>query len=476
MAKSKKNSRRRFVKNLAASSLIAGGGAISLLAENKKIQHIRARKTYQTNDQVNLGIIGMGIMGFNNAKTATNVPGVKLVAACDLYQGRLARTQEVFGKDVFTTRSADELLGRDDIDAVVIATSDHWHQKLSIAAMEKGKAVYCEKPVVQKFEEGQALLDTQKQTGKVFQVGSQRVSSIVSQKAQDLYHQGAIGELIMVESWIDRYSPMGAWQYSIPRDASPETVDWETFVGHTPKRPFDATRFFRWRNYQDYGTGVPGDLFVHLFSGMHFVTKSLGPNRIYATGGLRYWKDGRDVPDVVIGSYDYPQTEHHSAFNLQMRVNLIDGSGGSSMIRFVGSEGVMTLAYNSVKIEKKVLDPHPGYGGWDSYATFSEKAQKEYEEWYKNQYPPDRARIEPGDTEFKAPKGYSDHLDHHTIFFDAVRNNSPIVEDAAFGLRAGGPAVATNVSYFEKRIVNWDPKNMTEAGNTSKKKTRKPKK
>ena len=469
MSKHKK-SRRKFVKNLAASSLLAGGGAVALLAENKKITHLRERKPFAANDQINLGIIGMGIMGFNNARTASKVPGVKLVAACDLYQGRLIRTQEVFGKEVFTTRSAEELLDREDIDAVIIATSDHWHQRLSIMAMEKGKAVYCEKPVVQKFEEGQALLETQKRTGKLMQVGSQRVSSIVSQKAQELYHDGAIGELIMVESWIDRYSPIGAWQYSIPRDASPQTVDWETFVGHAPKREFDATRFFRWRNYQDYGTGVPGDLFVHLFSGMHFVTKSMGPQRIYATGGLRYWKDGRDVPDVVIGSYDYPESDDHPAFNLQMRVNLIDGSGGSSKIRFLGSEGVMTLSYGSVKIERKALAAHPGYGGWDSYATFSEAGQKEYEAWYKQEYPPVRAEIEPGNMEFKAPEGYSDHLDHHTLFFDALRTNGTVVEDVAFGLRAGGPAVATNVSYFENRVVNWDPKTMTEAGVHRKKK------
>ena len=304
------------------------------------------------------------------------------------------------------------------------------------------------------------------------QVGSQRVSSIVYQKAQELYHAGAIGQLVMVESWIDRYHPIGAWQYSIPTDASPETVDWQGFLGHAPERPFDATRFFRWRNYRDYGTGVPGDLFVHLFSGMHLVTKSKGPNRIFATGGLRYWKDGRDVPDVVIGSYDYPESEHHPAFNLQMRVNLIDGSGGSSQIRLVGTEGTLTIGGNAVKVQKELLAQAPGYGGWDSYGTFSEAAKKDYEVWYEKRYPKQKARIEPGDMEYKAPQGYSDHLDHHTLFFDAVRNKATVVEDVAFGLRAGAPAVATNVSYFDKRIVHWDPDKIDEAV-TDKKKRKK---
>ena len=268
--------------------------------------------------------------------------------------------------------------------------------------------------------------------------------------------------MVVVESWTDRFSAMGAWQYSIPTDASPETVDWDTFIEHSPQREFDATRFFRWRNYQDYGTGVAGDLFVHLFSGLHAVTNSLGPNRIYATGGLRYWKDGRDVPDVVLGCFDYPETKDHGAFNLQLRVNLIDGSGGSSRLRLVGTEGVMILAGNSLTIQKKVLPSAPGYGGWDTYDTFSEATQKEYVKWYADEYPPKRGEVQPSDIEYRAPEGYSSHYDHHAIFFDAVRNNSKIVEDVAFGVRAAGPAVASNLSIYENRIVHWDPITMTE--------------
>jgi predicted dehydrogenase len=289
------NSRRKFVKKLAATSLVTTGGAIALLAENANIQQLNSRTSFSANDQINLGFIGMGIMGFNNAATAIQVPGVKLVAACDLYKGRLTRTQEVYGSDVAVTQNYHEILDRNDIDAVVISTTDHWHQKIAIDAMEKGKAVYCEKPLMQKLGETKALLDTQKKTKKVLQVGSQRVSSIVNQKAHELYQAGMIGQLVVVESWTDRFSAMGAWQYSIPPVAGPDTVDWEAFLGNAPKRDFDATRFFRWRNYQDYGTGVAGDLFVHLLSGLHAVTNSLGPNRVYATGGLRYWKDGRDV-------------------------------------------------------------------------------------------------------------------------------------------------------------------------------------
>ena len=400
-------------------------------------------------------------MGFNNVSTALKVPGVKLVAACDLYDGRLERMKEVHGSDLFTTKNYKKILSRDDIDAVIVATTDHWHDKISIDAMNAGKAVYCEKPMVHHLDEGHAVIETAAKTNAVFQVGSQRVSSIVTMKAKELFERGDIGQLILAEIRYDRQSSLGAWNYSIPPDASEKTVDWKTYLGDAPKRDFDKTRFFRWRNFQDYGTGVAGDLFVHLFSGLHIITSSEGPNRIYATGGLRYWDDGRDVPDVMLGSYDYPETKAHPAFNVQMRVNFVDGSGGGSHIRLIGSEGVMTISGNGVHIARSKMPVNPGYGGWDSYFTFSAATQKEYKAWYEDKYPnPKPVMGSPKEMEFKAPQGYSEHYDHFVNFFNGIRNGSPIVEDATFGLRAAGPALASNMSYFENRPVNWDANKM----------------
>ena len=404
-------------------------------------------------------MIGLGIMGFNNLATTVQVPGVKFVAGCDLYTGRLDRTKELYGKDIFTTKNYKEILDRKDVDAVIIATSDHWHDRISIDAMNKGKHVYCEKPMVHKIEEGAAVIDTQKKTGKVFQVGSQGVSSIVTDKAREIFESGIIGDLILVETWNDRQGGSGAWQYSIPTDARAGTVDWENFLGDAPKIPYDPVRFFRWRNYQDYGTGMAGDLFVHLFSSMHTVTSSKGPNRIYATGGLRYWKDGRDVPDIMCALYDYPATDKHPAFNLQMRVNFVDGSGGGGGQRLVGTDGVITLGGGSVKVERNKTPKHPGYGGWDSFATFTEAQQNEFEKWYKANHQEEKKQMLQPQNEFKAPEDYNSDLDHHANFYKGIREKAPIKEDAIFSLRAAGPALACNKSYFEKKIINWDPEN-----------------
>ncbi|MFM8348583.1 MAG: Gfo/Idh/MocA family protein, partial [Bacteroidota bacterium] len=239
--KSSKQSRREFLRKATATGILTGA-VIHSQARPLTLSpahHPWTNRSFGANDQVNIAAIGMGIMGFNNMEHTLKVPGVKLVGACDLYSGRLERAKEVYGKDLFTTKNYRELLDRKDIDAVVISTSDHWHDHIAIAAMNKGKHVYVEKPMVHRLEEGAAVIDAQLKTKKVLQVGSQRVSSIVTLKAKELFEQNLIGELILIETWNDRQSANGAWQYSIPTDAKNNTVDWETFVGDAPKIAYD---------------------------------------------------------------------------------------------------------------------------------------------------------------------------------------------------------------------------------------------
>src|SRR5215217_6969921 len=356
----------------------------------------RPQQYYTANDQIQIALIGSGGMGVADTTTALTVPGIKLVAVCDLYDGRLAEAQKRWGSDIAITRDYREILERKDVDAVIIATPDHWHKDISVAAMNKGKHVYCEKPMVHDISEGAAVVEAQSRNKVVYQVGSQGLSSLGNEKAKELLKAGAIGKLNYAEGFWARMSPFGAWQYPIPADASPKTVGWDAFVANTNKRPFDATRFFRWRNYRDYGTGVSGDLFVHLFSSLHFVTGSLGPDKILATGGLRYWKDGREVPDVMLGMFDYGETAAHPAFNLSLRVNFVDGTGGTNYLRMVGSEGSMTVEWDKVTLYKNTehVDPNDPLN-----QTKNTGAGKEYVYDRKGMVPPEKM-------EYTAQPGY----------------------------------------------------------------------
>src|SRR5690606_23666285 len=149
-------SRRSFLKKALTTALISGTAPSILHGGSKQIltlSTVQPDQKFILNDTINVGMIGMGIMGFNNAQVTSKIPGVKIIAACDLYSGRLEHTKEIYGKDVYTTRNYQEILDRKDIDAVIISTTDHWHDRIAIEAMHKGKHVYCEKPMVHKLEE-----------------------------------------------------------------------------------------------------------------------------------------------------------------------------------------------------------------------------------------------------------------------------------------------------------------------------------
>ena len=418
-----------------------------------------APATFAANDNINLALIGSGIQGIYDTTSALKVPGVKLVATCDLYSGRLDRANELWGNDIFVTRDYREILDRKDVDAVIIATPDHWHKRISMEALKAGKAVYCEKPMVQKFDEGHELIEAHQKSGKVMQVGSQGMSSLGNEKAKQLYEDGAIGQIVMLDMFNDRYSSEGAWQYPIPPDATPDTVDFDTFLGGAPKVPYELKRFFRWRNYRDYGTGVAGDLFVHAFSTLNFILSSNGPERALSTGGLRYWKDGRDVPDVTMTLYDYPETKTHAAFNAAFRVNFIAGSGEAGGFRLVGTEGEMHVGSESVRLVRAKLGMKPG-----GYAliAYTEENQKKIVAAYDKKFANERSKdLNIGETLWEAPSDYKgSHYDHFNNFFQGVRGEKEIIEDPTFGLRAAGAALLANESYYKGHPVQWDPEAM----------------
>jgi len=410
-------------------------------------------KPIAANDNVQVALIGAGGRGQNVTKAAAMVPGVKVVAAADCYNGCLDHAKELWGNDILTTRDYQEILARKDIDAVIIGTPDHWHLQATVDSLNAGKDVYCEKPMIHHYSDGPKMIDTWRKTNRIMQIGSQRVSSIVYKKAKELLASGAIGKLNMVTVWYDRNSAMGAWQYTVPYDASPETCDWPRWLGTAPKIPFNAEHFFQWRKWKAYGSGVAGDLFVHLFSGVHLITNTHGPTRALSTGGLRFWNDGRDVPDVMMSLYDYAQ-----GFNLSVRTNFVDGGSESEGFVFTGSEGSMVIAGDGVSVSRVPREKEPGV----RVGLFAEHIQKRMTEIYHEKYPvgfPTGPAML-GEEKYVAPHGYSDHYDHVSNWINAIRTREPIVEDPVFGFRAAGTALLSNVSYDSGQPARWDPDEM----------------
>jgi predicted dehydrogenase len=460
MSKNNASSRRKFLQQLSASTALLAASPFASLANEEKMEEriLEYQKPASANDTIRVALIGTGIQGHGDLGNALKIPGVELAAACDLYTGRLERMKEIHGKDLFTTRDYREILERKDIDAVIIATSDHWHARITTDALRKGKHVYCEKPMVHKISEGLGVIQAAKQSKKVMQVGSQRVSSLGHAKARELYKAGEIGQLNCIEATYDRQSAIGAWEYTMPVDGSPQTVDWDRYIASMPKMPYDPKKFFWWRNYRAFGTGVAGDLFVHLLSGVHIITGSNGPVKIFSSGQLSYWKDGRDVPDVMTGIMEYPETPEHPAFQLTLRVNFISGNGGKSATRIIGSEGVMDLSGNGVTVGHSLLPKAPGIGGYDALFTYPLAMQEELKKQYNERWSSDdqkRPQKEP--VKYSAPEGYNESVDHFMNFFEGIRTGKPVNEGPEFGFRAAAPCLAANDSYFQKKIIYWDP-------------------
>ncbi|HEY4111680.1 Gfo/Idh/MocA family oxidoreductase [Puia sp.] len=457
----RQKTRRQFIRQLGGASLLLSSGNIPISAADRALHQeflLDVTRPAGPADTVRVACIGMGIMGYNDVRTALKVPGVNLVAACDLYTGRLEHAKELFGKDLFTTRDHREILARKDIDAVIVATSDNWHARIATEALAKGKAVYCEKPMVHMIDEGLPLIAAQRASGKPMQIGSQRVSSVAYAKARELYLAGEIGKLNCIEASWSRQSALGAWEYTLPTDASPATVDWEQYIKGKPAQPYDAKKFFWWRNYRAFGTGMAGDLFVHLLSGIHFITGSKGPEKIVSSGQIAYWKDGRDVPDVMTALMSYPDSPEHPAFQVALQCNFVSGQGETGSLRFIGSEGVLEMTDNGFTIHHQKMSVAPGIGGWDSLETYPKAMQEQLMKQYNARYTPaQREGTARQPTVYKLPDNYDEHLDHLTHFFESVRNGKPVVEDPVFGFRACAPCLLANQSYFHGNAIRWDP-------------------
>jgi len=439
----KRMTRRDFMRRTASAAGVAVAARTILLDPSELAASPRPVPPSET---VRFGIIGIGMQGSGLLHTAIQIPGVECVAACDLYDGRHDVAKEIVGKPIPTTRRYQELLDNKDIDCLIAAVPDHWHKQIVVDACSAGKDIYCEKPMTHAPGEGFEMIAASQKNQRIVQVGSQRVSSVVFAKAKELLAKGAIGDVHLVEATMGRNDPNGAWQYPPPPDLSPQNLDWDTWLGAAPKIPFNPLHYARWRCWQAYGSGVAGDLIVHLLSGIHFASGIIQPpSRSLALGGIYRWKDGRDVPDVHCVLYDYPQ------FPVMVRMTL--NTDTPEITRFLGTGGIMEVKGNEITVSTQDgIDHHPGW----YYSSFPKNLREQYaREWHEKNDPVLEKGIE-NTTTYRAPEHYDDTKPHLRNFFAAVRTRQPVVEDAVFG---NGTALAchmANEAYFTKAIAVWD--------------------
>jgi len=441
-------SRREFMR-LGAGAAAAGIAAKVTVLEPKPFW---ARPgPVAPSDTVRFGIIGTGVEGCSLLQSTLSIPGVECVAAADLYDSRHEAAREALGgKAIDTTRDYRRVLDRKDIDAVIVATMDHWHRRLVTEAAAAGKDVYCEKPMSHSVADGFAMVEAIQKNNRMCTVGSQRVSSILYWKAKEIWDSGKLGQVTTILAAWDRNTPSGAWVYPIPPDANEKTIDWNTFLGDKPKVPFDPIRFFRWRCYKDYGAGLAGDLFVHLISGIFHITGlNQPPERALSSGGLYHFRDGREFPDLIWTTYDFP--------NLQvvLRCNHNNDEEGE-LFGFYGKNATMYIRGSTLTVKPQNKRPEP-----ESYSVFGWPARlrnEYYANWQKEHPlpPPQQTSVDGVDEAYTLPPGYSDMTHHLANFFESVRTRKPVVENEVFGNHASIVCHMANQSYFTKAPAVWD--------------------
>ncbi|MFZ0593845.1 MAG: Gfo/Idh/MocA family oxidoreductase [Bryobacteraceae bacterium] len=300
-------SRRSFLKNSGISAALAvGPGVLPSLGAN---------------DKINIAWIGVGTRGnylmdmfYEKSSDLASV-----VAVCDAYTGYQDRAKEKVkskeGKDLKIYADYHELLSRPEIDAVVIATPEHLHYHMALAAIEAKKNIYLEKPLAHTIEQGAELVKAGEASDKVIQVGTQNRSNSLYQKAKEMVAQGMVGKVHYVRAfWYRNDVPSKPiWRYNIPSDASPENTDWNRFLEDAPKRAWDPRRFYQWRLYWDYSSGISTDLLVHQTDITNYVCGKTTPLSCMASGGIYKWTDpgdDRDTPDTFSAIYEYPDKFH----------------------------------------------------------------------------------------------------------------------------------------------------------------------
>jgi predicted dehydrogenase len=434
--------RREFMRRTGA------GAAVIVLNNEAEAEEPRQASP---SVRITVGAIGTGARAQELMAAVMQVPGTQIVAASDAYQGRLTRTQERTKGSAKPYKDYREILSDKSVDAVVIATPDHWHKTMVVEALNAGKDVYCEKPLTYTIDDGNEIFAAVRKTGKILQAGSQGMSSATQRKARELIQAGRLGKITLLRAFYNRNTASGAWLYPIPPDANPQTVNWDMFLGPAPKRPFSLERFFRWRCYSDYSGGIATDLYVHLCTTIHFLMGAKAPSTVVGMGQLYRWTKTHEVPDTVNGVMEYPEgfaVSLSSTFNNQM--------SGEGSFQILGTEGSLLLGGGSLRFipERNYEDNRWITASWPSAL---EREYYERPEIRQAEMPETRDSKVLAGEEVYSEEGLDATTLHMRNFFRSVRTRQQPEEDALAGHRAAACAHMVNLSIRQKRAVEWDP-------------------
>jgi predicted dehydrogenase len=401
-------------------------------------------------DKVTVGVLGSGARAQELMRLSMELPGVEIIAVCDAYRGRAERARSLIENKAVIVDDYRKILDNPGVDAVIIGTPDHWHRRMSIDALSAGKDVYIEKPMTYAVDEGLDILSAVKSSSRIFQVGSQGMSSATQEMARKLVADGRLGQVTMIRASYNRNTASGAWLYPIPPDADETTVNWSRFLGPAPKRPFSLERFFRWRCYWDYSGGIPTDLFVHLVTSIHFIMDAKMTESVTASGQLYRWKESRDVHDTVNGIMVYPE-----GFTVNLSSTFNNQSSSESGFEILGTEG--SIAFRGGRL---TFTPENVYedNRWVVTSWTEDLAKQYYDD-------PKVQALETPETWKPQMKSHSEiyeewgkhaTLVHLARFFESVRTRKPPVEDALMGHRAAACAHLVNESIKRGKTVFWD--------------------
>ncbi len=313
--------RRNFLTN---SARLAAGAGLLLNAG-------RWKKVLGANDRVRLGVIGTGNRGSDVMAHFQKESDVEVVALCDVYESALNEAKAKTGGKAQGYGDYRQLLANKEVDAVLIATPDHWHAKMAIDACNAGKAVYCEKPLTWAWEEGRKIIEAAKSNKTVFQVGlQQRSGTHYAEAKREFIDSGKIGKIAVVRT----YWHGNTYHLRKPKfTEQPAGLDWKNWLGSAKYRPFNAHQFYNWRAYLDFGGGQITDLFTHWIDVVHWYLGDDLPTAATAAGGVYFYKDGRDAPDTISIQLEYPK-QWLGTFD----ATLVPGARGAA-IEFMGTGG-----------------------------------------------------------------------------------------------------------------------------------------